>query len=401
VPASALWIGDGTGLTGAYYNNTSHAGPPVLVRTDPQVDFDFASGSPDPAVSADNFSVRWAGQILAPITGDVTFATNSDDGVRLRVNGQLVIDNWSFHGDTLNTSAPVHVIAGQKYDISLEFFEGGSAAVIRLKWSYPGQPLQAIPTTQLYLANVIEGVVRDGAVGRSGLRVQLFADGALVAEQVTDAQGRYRFAGLPFKDYRVTVFDPIQNRPATYAVTLTPGGHLILATPLADLGHTGVVHLHGRSDPSGTPAAGAVLSLSTEALPDWRREVTLDAEGNAAVSGLPAGDFQVESGAPPNYGWQDFAIAGGKTVDVGLIVGNRDRFDVTFPVTQGTTFVVDGQGAVVHSGDACKPYCGPFAKVNGVASRGGPTLSGCRSIPSIPRSSERPRPESGSCPAWR
>jgi hypothetical protein len=147
-----LRFGNGTGLTGAYYNNTTHSGAPVLTRTDPVVNFNFGTGSPDPAVSVDNFSVRWTGEVLAPATGDYTFATNSDDGVRLRVNGELVIDNWSFHGDTLNMSAPVRLTAGERYDISLEFFEGGAAAVIRLQWSYPGQSLQAIPTSQLYPA---------------------------------------------------------------------------------------------------------------------------------------------------------------------------------------------------------------------------------------------------------
>ena len=148
--ATPLRIGAGTGLTGTYYNNTTFSGPPVLTRTDPVVNFNFGTGSPDPAVSADNFSVRWTGEVQAPATGDFTFATNSDDGVRLRVNGQLVIDNWTLHGDTLNASDPVHLTAGQKYPVELEFFEGGTFAIIRLQWSFAGQSLQPIPTTQLY-----------------------------------------------------------------------------------------------------------------------------------------------------------------------------------------------------------------------------------------------------------
>jgi len=148
--ATSLRIGTGTGLTGTYYNNTTFSGPPVLTRTDPVINFNFGTGSPDPAVSVDNFSVRWTGEVQAPATGDFTFATNSDDGVRLRVNGQLVIDNWTFHGDTLNASDPVHLTAGEKYPVELEFFEGGTFAIIRLQWSFAGQSLQPIPTTQLY-----------------------------------------------------------------------------------------------------------------------------------------------------------------------------------------------------------------------------------------------------------
>ena len=93
--------GSGTGLLAQYFND---AGSGVyftalaLTRTDATVDFDWASASPDPAVQADNFSVRWSGQVQAPVTGTYTFTTASDDGVRLYVNGQLLIDNWTDHG---------------------------------------------------------------------------------------------------------------------------------------------------------------------------------------------------------------------------------------------------------------------------------------------------------------
>ena len=92
--------GSGTGLLAQYFND---AGSGVyftalaLTRTDPTVDFDWADGAPDPQVQADNFSVRWSGQLMAPVTGSYTFTTTSDDGVRLYVNGQLVIDNWTDH----------------------------------------------------------------------------------------------------------------------------------------------------------------------------------------------------------------------------------------------------------------------------------------------------------------
>jgi hypothetical protein len=145
-----LFVGTGTGLTGTYYNTINLTGSPVMTRIDPVIDFGFGTGSPDPVVNPDNFSVRWTGQVQAPMTGDFVFSTNSDDGVRLRVNGQLVIDNWTNHGDTQNTSAPIHLEVGQKYDLNLEYYESTSGAVIRLKWSYLGQALQTVPQTQLY-----------------------------------------------------------------------------------------------------------------------------------------------------------------------------------------------------------------------------------------------------------
>jgi hypothetical protein len=119
-------------------------------RIDAVVDFNWGGGSPDASVNLDNFSARWTGGVLAPATADYVFATNSDDGVRLWVDGRLLIDNWSIHGDTLNTSTTVRLEAGRTYEVKLEWFEAGGGAVIRLHWSYPGQARQVIPTTQLY-----------------------------------------------------------------------------------------------------------------------------------------------------------------------------------------------------------------------------------------------------------
>ena len=146
--------GSGTGLLAQYFND---AGSGVyftalaLTRTDPVVDFDWASAAPDPALQADNFSVRWSGQVLAPVTGSYTFTTSSDDGVRLYVNGQLLIDNWTDHAVVQN-SGTIALVANQKYDIRMEFYDHGQLATARLSWSYPGQALQVVPQWVLYPA---------------------------------------------------------------------------------------------------------------------------------------------------------------------------------------------------------------------------------------------------------
>ena len=99
--------GSGTGLLAQYFNDAGsgiYFTALALTRTDPTVDFDWADLAPDPLVQADNFSVRWSGQVMAPVTGTYTFTTTSDDGVRLYVNGQLLIDNWTDHGVTQNSA---------------------------------------------------------------------------------------------------------------------------------------------------------------------------------------------------------------------------------------------------------------------------------------------------------
>lgn len=143
--------GGGPGLNGDYYaDRNALGGGPTLTRTDTNVDFGWGAGSPDPSLPADNFFVRWTGQALAPLSGTYTFYTISDDGVRLWVNGSLVIDNWTDHSSVTNASPAVTLEAGRKYDIKMEYYEGGGDAVARLQWAYPGQTQQPIPQAQLF-----------------------------------------------------------------------------------------------------------------------------------------------------------------------------------------------------------------------------------------------------------
>ena len=88
---------------------------------------------------------------MAPVTGTYTFTTASDEGVRLYVNGQLLIDNWTDHTLTHN-SGTVALTAGQRYDIRMDFYERSSLATARLSWAYPGQSTQIVPQWVLYPA---------------------------------------------------------------------------------------------------------------------------------------------------------------------------------------------------------------------------------------------------------
>ena len=145
----------GTGLTGQYYNDPdtgARFGTLVFTRTDATVNFTWGNDSPGPGVNIDKFSVRWTGQVLAPVTGNYTFSTVSNDGVRLWVNGQLVINNWTVHGTTTNTSAAIALVAGVKYAITMEYFDNAGWGVAKLLWAYPGQAQTVIPQSRLYPA---------------------------------------------------------------------------------------------------------------------------------------------------------------------------------------------------------------------------------------------------------
>ncbi|MBA3581086.1 MAG: Ig-like domain-containing protein [Gammaproteobacteria bacterium] len=137
------------GLVGQYYDNADFTNL-VLTRTDNTVNFNWVNAAPDPLLGADTFSVRWTGFVEAPTTGTYLFHTYSDDGVRLYVNGSLVINNWTDHSRTKDTSTGIALTAGQKYAVTLEFVENTGQAEIDLAWTPPSVAEQIIPNSNLF-----------------------------------------------------------------------------------------------------------------------------------------------------------------------------------------------------------------------------------------------------------
>src|SRR5437773_250018 len=138
----------GTGLRGEYFDNRDFTAP-KLTRVDPTVNFNWGTGSPDPAIGSDTFSVRWTGRVSPRFSETYRFYTTSDDGVRLWVNGQLLIDNFTDHGPTEN-SGTIALTAEAVYDIRMEFYENGGGATATLSWSSPSVSKRIIPTTRLF-----------------------------------------------------------------------------------------------------------------------------------------------------------------------------------------------------------------------------------------------------------
>ncbi len=150
------------GITGEYFNNPTLSGAPAFVRQDVRIDFDWqlrapgGSNSPDfKSVGADNFSVRWTGQLIPRFSENYTFRTVSDDGVRVWIKPAGtdtwigLIDNWRIHGATEDTKT-IALTAGQTYDVRMDYFDAGGAAVARLAWSSPSTPDEVIdPATNI------------------------------------------------------------------------------------------------------------------------------------------------------------------------------------------------------------------------------------------------------------
>src|SRR5450830_1720801 len=131
--------GTGQGLQGNYYANTTLSGTPAATQTDPQVAFTW-NGSPAPGVPGTNFSAKWTGTLTPPVTGTYTFGLTSDDGSRLVINGQQVIDNWRDQAPNTQT-AQVALTAGQPVQIEVDYYQGGGGAMVNLGWVLPGSDL--------------------------------------------------------------------------------------------------------------------------------------------------------------------------------------------------------------------------------------------------------------------
>jgi len=143
------------GALGNYFNNSNLSGAPAASRLDQRIDFDWGTGNPGVGgLGNDNFSARWTASVKVTTSGSYSFETLSDDGVRLWLDNQLLIDNWTDHAATSNTSANINLVAGTYYTLKLEYYESSAEAVIGLRWKKPGEtnygPVQTCPAELSY-----------------------------------------------------------------------------------------------------------------------------------------------------------------------------------------------------------------------------------------------------------
>jgi len=148
------------GLVGQYWASPGGQGEFVLrllVRVDPTVNFGWGNGSPDWGFQVDQFASRWTGTLALPAkTGTYTLLVKADDGVRLWVDGELLIDEW--HDPTgLWYQASVDWTAGSKHLLRLEHYERSATASARLHWIVPGGTQVAIPQSALRPTTDLDG----------------------------------------------------------------------------------------------------------------------------------------------------------------------------------------------------------------------------------------------------
>ena len=161
-----------------YYTNKTLGGTPALTRCEAApINYDWGSGGPGSGIPNDNFSARWA-DTHSFAAGDYTFSATADDGIRVWVDGALIIDAWVDQGPTTYTAT--RTLTAADHEVKVEYYENGGGAVAKLSWqAATNQPPTATisapaPTTRFKVGDVIafSGSAtdpEDGSIPASGL----------------------------------------------------------------------------------------------------------------------------------------------------------------------------------------------------------------------------------------
>ncbi|MCS4275434.1 RHS repeat-associated protein [Mycetocola sp. BIGb0189] len=256
------------GLKGEYFDLTKvwkdnpypklSEGERVLVRTDPQVSFDWGEGSPGPSVPTDKFGARWTGFITPPSAGNYTFGLHRDDGSRLTVDRAILLDKWGLnrHDAGIDWAAP-RALTGNPVPIEVEYFDSTNFAKIIL-WAKKDNGAAFIVPPDWFTTSVqtlpagwgSSAPLAGDASGFSSVRV---TESAVILTDVSGAthsygktstggyappEGEYGVVALDatgkvsFTDESgaVTLFDASGN----VANTIAPGDALKPATPVVE-----------------------------------------------------------------------------------------------------------------------------------------------------------------------
>ncbi len=163
------------GMRGEYFKSMDLSGTPVVTRVDPTMHFRHESGTFAPD-NVEQFSARWAGYFVPTKTGPYTFYTSSDDGVRLYIGDNRVIDDWNPHSETVDSYSG-HFEGGKPYPVKIEYFDAGGGG---------GLGVGVVPSEQTVTENLL-------ALAKSADAVVL----GVGFDPNTEGEGFDRTFGLP------------------------------------------------------------------------------------------------------------------------------------------------------------------------------------------------------------
>ncbi|MET0646332.1 MAG: glycoside hydrolase family 3 C-terminal domain-containing protein [Pyrinomonadaceae bacterium] len=244
IPASALHD-----LKAEFFANRKLEGAPVLTRDEKAVDFDWGMNTPAPGVPADDFSARWTGKLIPTASGKYRLGATADDGLRVYLDGRLIVEDWTEHAPTTRTGE-VTLEAGRSYDLKFEYFEGRIGAVAKLVWQPP-----ALQTTGSPYAEALDVAKQaDAVVLVLGISAQLEGEEMNVTEPGF-AGGDRTDIGLPARQQALLEAVTATGKPAV--LVLLSGS--ALAVNWADQNVPAIVQAWYPGEEGGTALADVLF----------------------------------------------------------------------------------------------------------------------------------------------
>jgi hypothetical protein len=185
IPFDRLTPAPGTGLQGEYYVGTGWSNL-AMVRPDSTIHFNWSADPPAPFLNSRSQSVRWTGWLVPKYTEAHTLTLQANDGARLWLNNQLLIDSWASH--TSSGSVQVALTDSQPVAVRLEYYNSGlSTPTVSLSWSSPSQPAPEIVPAEQWLPSAGNGLAGE------------YFNGIGLTNRVlrrTDAQVNFNWSGV-------------------------------------------------------------------------------------------------------------------------------------------------------------------------------------------------------------
>ena len=153
------------GFSAEYFSDATFT-TSVLTRVDESIYFDWGTGSPDPLVPADNFSVRWQTYLSAPSSGDYTLVvdvTEADESFKLYLDGALILEKPAANVQT-SWEVIATLNASQMVQLTLEYAEVSQKAGVKLSWKTATSAEEIVPPSAAFPANVIDDFISDATI---------------------------------------------------------------------------------------------------------------------------------------------------------------------------------------------------------------------------------------------
>lgn len=175
-----------------YYGDPNLTGAPVFVRDDPQINFSFGTAGPGGGIGGENFGVRWT-RALTLDAGRYRFTTLTDDGVRLWVDNQLIVDQWRDQVPKTWTG-DVTLTAGAHF-VKMEYFNHGGAGTATLNWQMgTGAATPAAPAGEIIVDDGAQGFMKGGTLADWHDHPAGYSNHAFFLQNNTFSQALYSWA---------------------------------------------------------------------------------------------------------------------------------------------------------------------------------------------------------------